>query len=161
MQPNANSVPACNTMIITFTQLLSVTFTLSMSIHHSLYWKNISFLWIHILNKKSKQRNVLYQCNCKLYLWVRQSFAKCCKTHPVLKLPHILTVSSKSNKPLLAKIIRACVLQFLEGQVGEEARDAQVQDFSPDTAYGEYCQQSWKKLYVTDQKSCIILAWLI
>lgn len=97
VQPNASSVSACNAMIITFTQFLSIKFTLSMPIYCSLYWRNISFLWIHIFNKESKQRDVLYHCNCKLYLWFRQSFAKCCKTHPLLKLPYLLTVSSKSK----------------------------------------------------------------
>lgn len=114
VQPNANSVPARNSGITTFALLLSVKFTLSVPIHHSRYWKKyIFFLWIHILNKESKQRAVLYHCNCKEYLWVRQSFAKRCETHPTQSwnCPIYLLVvqNQRPNKPLLQKTISAWV----------------------------------------------------
>lgn len=137
LQPNAKSVLACNAMIITFMQLPSVKLTLLMPIHHALYWKKYLFCdyisWI-----KNKQRDILYHCNCKLYLWFRQSFAKRCKTHSVLKLPHLWTARSKSKAKVSSLWQKLSVpeychsillsLQFVEGQVEEGIRDAQLQN---------------------------------
>lgn len=44
VQPNANSVSACNATIITFTQILSVKFTLSMPIIPLIVLKNYIFV---------------------------------------------------------------------------------------------------------------------
>lgn len=99
-------------MIITLTQILSVKFTLSMPIYHSLYWKTIS-LWIHIFSKESKQRDVLYRCDCKLYPWFRQSVDKCCKAHPLSETALSINCQLKikgQNELLLAKLISARIL---------------------------------------------------